>query len=132
MRRALLLPLLALLPHPALAKDGPDPKTLEKVAKVWTDYARWLKEKGQKDEALLAIARAREAGGKDVDALAKEVEALEAADADPAVAKRREEVHKEAAKLYDRLGKADDAWLLRAAETEPSKARIGKLASSVK
>jgi dienelactone hydrolase len=132
MHRALLLPLLALLPHPALAKDGPDPKTLEKVAKVWTDHARWLKEKGQKEDALLAIARAREAGAKDLDALAQEVEALEPADPDAAVAKRREEVHKEAAKLYDRLGKADDAWLLRAAETEPSKARISKLASSVK
>lgn len=132
MRRALLLPLLALLPHPALAKDGPDPKTLEKVAKVWTDYARWLKEKGQKEEALLAIARAREAGGKDLDELAREVEAIEAADPDAAVAKRREEAHKEAAKLYDRLGKSDDGWLLRAAEVEPSKARLSKLASAVK
>jgi dienelactone hydrolase len=133
MRRALLLlPLLALLPHPALAKDGPDPKTFEKVAKVWTEYARWLKEKGQKEQARAAIALAREAGAKDLDTLAQEVEALEQADPDAGLAKRREEVHKEAAKLYDRLGKSDEAWLLRAAETEPSKARISKLASAVK
>lgn len=132
MRRALLLPLLALLPHPAAAKDAPDAKTLEKVAKVWSDYARWLKEKGQKDEAAAAITRAREAGATDLEALAQEVEALEPADADPGLATRREEAHKEAAKLYDKLGKSDDAWLLRAAETEPSKARLGKLAAAAR
>ncbi|HEX5138887.1 MAG TPA: hypothetical protein VFY93_18095 [Planctomycetota bacterium] len=132
MRRALLLPLLALLPLPALAKDAPDAKTLEKVARVWTDYARWLAEKGQRDEALDAIARAREAGAKDLDALAKEVEGLEAAAADEGLAKRREQVRKEAAQLYDRLGRSDETWMLRAAEIEPSKARLGKLASALK
>jgi len=130
--RRVLLPLLALLPLSALAKDAPDTKTLEKVAKVWSDYARWLAEKRQKDEALDAIARAREAGATDLDALAKEVEGLEAAEADDGVAKRREQVHKEAAQLYDRLGKTDETWILRAAEAEPSKARLNKLASAVK
>jgi dienelactone hydrolase len=130
MRRA-LLPLLALLPLPALAKDD-SLKTLEKVAAVWTDYARWLKEKGQKEEALTAIALAREAGAKDLDALAQEIEALEAATEDPGLAKRRAEARKEAAQLYDKLAKSDDKYFLRAAETEPTKARLGKLSALLK
>jgi len=132
MRLRVLLPLLALLPLPALAKDDPSAKTLEKVAKVWTDHARWCKEKGQKEEALDAIVRAREAGAKDLDALAQEVEALEQAPEDPALGRRREQARKEVAKLYDKLAKSDETWLLRAAEIEPSKARLGKLAALVK
>jgi dienelactone hydrolase len=130
MRRA-LLPLLALLPLPALAKDDTG-KTLEKVAQVWTDYAHWAKDKGQKAEALDAIARAKEAGAKDLDALAQEVEVLEAAPEDPGLAKRREEAHKEAAQLYDKLAKSDEKYLLAAAELEPTKARIKKLAAAAK
>ena len=94
MRR--ILPLLALLPLPAAAKDDSG-KTLEKVAQVWTDYARWCKEKGQRDEATAAISRAREAGARDLDALAEEVAALEAAAEDAGLAKRREQAAKEAA-----------------------------------
>jgi hypothetical protein len=130
-QRALLL-LLALLPLPAAAKDDPAAKTLEKVARVWADYARWCKEKGQKEEALSAINRARDAGAKDLDGLALEVEALEGAAEDPGLPKRREQAAKEAAALYDKLAKSDDAYLLRAAETEPTKARLGKLAALVK
>ncbi len=130
MRQALLLPLLALLPLPALARD--DTMTRERIAQVWADYARWLKEKGQKDEALAAIARAREAGADDLDALAQEVEALEAAPEDPGLAKRREQAHEEAAQLYDKLAKSDDTSLLQAAELEPTKARLGKLSALVK
>jgi hypothetical protein len=130
MRRA-LLPLLALLPLPALAKDDAG-KTLEKVQQVFADYARWCKEKGQKEEALAAIGRAREAGAKDLDALAQEVEALEAAEADGGLAKHREQAHKEAAALYDKLAKTDSQYLLRAAELEPTKGRLGKLSALVK
>jgi hypothetical protein len=127
--RRVLLPLLALLPLPAAAKDDPLAKTLEKVAQVWTDYARWLKEKGQKEEALAAIGLAREAGAKDVDALKEEVEGLEGTAEDPGLAKRREQAHKEAAALYDKLAKADDQYLLRAADIEPTKARLGSLSA---
>ena len=129
--RRVLLPLLALLPLPALAKD--DPKLQQKIAQVWIDYARWLKEKGQKEEAQAAIGRAREAGAKDADALEAEVDALEdGAAEDPSLAKRREQAHKEAAQLCDKLSKSDDTWLLRAAETEPTKARLGKLSAMLK
>ena len=129
--RRLILPLLALLPLPAAAKDDAG-KTLEKVAQVWTEYARWCKEKGQKEEAQAAIARAREAGAKDLDALAEEVAALEGAAEDPGLAKRREQARKEAAALYDKLAKTDDGYLLRAAEIEPTKGRLGKLAAMLK
>ena len=128
--RRVLLPLLALLPLPALAKD--DGKLQQKIAQVWIDYARWLKEKGQKEEALVALDRAREAGAKDADALAAEVAELEGAAEDPGLAKRREQAHKEAAQLYDKLAKSDDTALLRAAELEPTKARLGKLSALLK
>ncbi len=131
MRRA-LVPLLALLPLAALAKEDAEAKALEKIGSIWRDYARFAKDKGQKAEARSAIARAREAGAKDLDALAEEVEALEDAPEDPEVAKWREPFAKPVAQLYDKLAKSDDKWLLRAAETEPTKARLGKLAALLK
>jgi poly(3-hydroxybutyrate) depolymerase len=130
--RRVLLPLLALLPLPALAKEDATAKTLEKVAQIWTDYARFLKDKGQKAQALSAIALAREAGARDLDALAEEVQALEEAPPDPEVEKGRATIAKTVAQLYDKLAKSDDKWLVRAAETEPTKARLGKLAAALK
>jgi poly(3-hydroxybutyrate) depolymerase len=135
MRRALLLPLLALLPLPALAKEDAETKGREKVALVWIDFARWLKTKGLKEEAIDALARAREMApqAKDLDSLAQEVEALEGGAAeDPELPRRREQARKEAAQLFDKLGKLDDGYLLRAAELDPSKSRIGKLSALLK
>jgi dienelactone hydrolase len=145
MRRALLplLALLLLLPA-AAAKDDPEAKAREKIAGVWIEYARWLCAKDQKAEAQEALQRARELApqAKDLDAVAQEVDALagEAAE-DAALPKRREQARKEAAQLYDKLGRVDhepaddarfDGYLLLAAELDPSKGRLGKLAGLVK
>ncbi len=135
-----LLPLLALA---ALAADvraaGAEAKTRDAIAKVWVDYGTWLAGQGQKVEAERALAEAREAAAEapGVAALAAAVEAL-AEERAPALGleDRRKKAHAEAAKLYERFAgidheKSEEArfsgYLLKAAELDPSKARLGKL-----
>ena len=141
-RVALLLSLL--LVAPALAKGDPETKQKAKIAKVFVDYARWLKIKGQKAEAQEAIAEARAADpdAKDLARLATEVEALsDSAQPDPGLERRRKKAHKDAAKLYDKLAAIEhdpkdtarfEGYLFKALELEPSKSRIGKISGRIK
>ena len=138
------LPLLILLAAPALAKPAAEAKGLEKVAKVWVDYARWCKLQGLKAEAEHALAAAREAdaGADGLDALADEVAAMaDGATEAPGLETRRKKARQDAAKHYDRLAKLDHAdedaprfegYLFRAAELDPSKSRLAKIAARVK
>jgi dienelactone hydrolase len=127
--------LLLLLAATVQAKPDAAAKHKAKLAKVWVDYARWCKLQGLKTEAEGALARARAAdsANKDLARLAAEIEALEGgADADPGLEARRKKAHKDAAKVYDRLAKIDEAYLVEAVRLDPSKARLGKMAGLVK
>lgn len=133
--RATRLVLLLLLAATVQAKTDATAKHKVKLAKVWVDYARWCKLKGLKTEADQALGRARTAdpANKDLARLAAEIEALEGdADTDPGLESRRQKAHKDAAKIYDRLAKIDEAYLVEAVRLDPSKARLGKMAGLVK
>ncbi len=147
MKRVAFLPLLLplLLAAPTHAKgNNPETKQSGKIAKVFVDYARWLKVKGQKEEAQQAIAEARAADpdAKDLARLATEVEALpDSAQPDPGLERRRKKAHRDAAKLYDKLAAIEhdpkdtarfEGYLFKALELEPSKSRIGKISGRIK
>ncbi len=131
------IPVVLVLVLLAGAKPDAEAKLRDKAALVFVDFAQWLKEKGQKGEAERALAVARELGAP-VEPLAAEIEALEQAEADPDLDARRKRAHAEGAKLFEQLAKAvddeakADGYLLRAAELEPGKARLGKLAARAK
>ncbi|MHC4548238.1 MAG: alpha/beta hydrolase [Planctomycetota bacterium] len=129
--------LVLLLCVAAAVQAGPDAETKQKakLARVWIDFARWCKLKGLKTEAGQALTRARAADpqAKDLDRLAQEVEALEGdADSDPGLAVRRRKAHADAAKVYDRLAKLDETYLVEAARLDPSKTRLRKISALVK
>jgi dienelactone hydrolase len=133
--RAARVVLLLLLAAAVEAKPDATLKQKAKLAQVWVDFARWCKLKGLKTEADRALARARVANPahKDLGRLAAEIEALEGdAAPDPGLESRRQKAHKDAAKVYDRLGKIDESYLAEAVRLDPSKARLGKLAGLVK
>jgi dienelactone hydrolase len=133
--RAARIVLLLLLAATVQAKADPAAKHKARLAKVWVDFARWLKLKGLKTEADQALARARAANpaNKDLPRLAAEIDALEGdTEADPGLETRRKKAHKDAAKCYDRLAKIDEAYLVEAVRLDPSKARLGKMAALVK
>jgi len=135
---------LLLVAAPAVSKPDAEAKSLEKITKVWVDYARWCKLQGLKTEAGQALAEARAADPKadGLDALAAEVEALAGGTDDaPGLESRRRKARQDAAKLYEKLAKLDhedadaarfEGYLFRAAELDPSKARLGKIAARVK
>ncbi len=131
------IPVLLLLSLPVLGKPNAEEKLREKAALLFTDYATWLKDKGQKSEAERAVALAKELGAP-ADRLAEEIGALEQAEPVPELDAMRKKTHAEGAKLFDALAKASDddgkadGYQLRAAELEPVKARLGKLAARVK
>lgn len=133
--RAFLL--LLLPPLLATAKPDAEAKLRERAALLFTDYAVWLRDQGQKAEAERAVALAKELGAP-ADRLAEEIGALEQADPAPGLDAMRKKTHAEGAKIFDSLAKAADddgradGYQLRAAELEPSKARLGKLAARVK
>ena len=153
-RRALLLCLaaaLVVLSPRAPAGAAPDAKTAaeerktaERVAKLWTDAATALKDKGRKAEAQKALAAAKAADPKaaGLDALSLGVEALpDAAGEDADAKKRLDAAGAEAAKAWERLASLphdgkDDArfaqYLVRAVEAEPTKARLGKAAGTAR
>jgi len=133
--RAARVVLLLLLAATVQAKPDATAKHKAKLAQVWVDFARWLELKGLKTEADEALARARAAGPahKDLGRLTADIEALEGdADPDPGLESRRQKAHKDAAKVYDRLGKIDESYLVQAVRLDPSKARLGKMAGLVK
>jgi dienelactone hydrolase len=133
--RAARVVLLLLLAATVQAKPDAAARYKAKLATVWVDYARWLKLKGLKTAADEALARARAANpaNKDLARLAADIEALESdADTDPGLESRRTKAHKDAAKIYDRLAKIDEAYLAEAVRLDPSKARLGRTAGLVK
>ena len=133
--RAARVVLLLLLAATVQAKPDATAKYKARLAKVWVDYARWLQLKGLKTEADQTLARARAAdpANKDLAQLAADIEALEDSRvAEPGLEARRQKAHKDAAKIYDRLGKIDEGYLVDAVRLDPSKARLGKMAGLVK
>ncbi|MHC4134925.1 MAG: hypothetical protein ACYTDU_03035 [Planctomycetota bacterium] len=133
--RAARVVLLLLLAATVQAKPDATGKHKARLAKVWVDFARWCKLKSLKTEADQALARGRAAdpANKDLARLAADIEALEGdADADPGLEARRQKAHKDAAKIYDRLAKVDEGYLVEAVRLDPSKARLGKMAALVK
>lgn len=133
------LALVFLLAAPVLAA-GAEKKSLQRLGKVWVDYARWCKLQGHKTEAEQALARARTADpdAKDLAALAADVDGLSGdKEASASLDARRRKAHKDAAKLLDRLAKAGSEprhalYAIEAAALEPSRPRINKLAGAAK
>jgi len=118
------------------ARPDAETKLLQKVAKVWVDYARWCKLQDLKGEGEQALARARAADPATPD-LELEGDAKDA----PGLESRRRKAFRDAAKLYDRLAKLDHAaedaarfegYLFRAVELEPKKSRLSRIARRVK
>ena len=133
--RAARVVLLLLLAATVQARPDATAKHKARLAQVWVDFARWLKLEGLKTEADEALARARAANPahKDLGRLAADIEALAGdADPDPGLESRRQKAHKDAARVYDRLAKIDESYLVEAVRLDPSKARLGKMAGLVK
>jgi len=112
-----------------LAAPAESKKPLESIARIFLEHAAWAKEHGQKGEAAAALREARDAGADGVDALLEEVAALEEAPPAADLASRARKARAEAAKLYDKLG---EPYLVKAAELDPTKARLAKLLGVVK
>jgi len=122
----LFLLLLAAPPPKAEAK------LLGKVAEVWTGYAAACCRTNEKDEALRAWERAREADpATDADgALKKRIDEI-SGEPKPSEA-RRKKAYEDAAKLYDKLAKYDEKYLLEAIELDPSKKRTAKVVQAIR
>ncbi len=111
-----------------------------KLARVWIDFARWCKLGGFRDDAKLALQRAKQAdhAAKDLERLSTEVDALtETKEPTPALQKRRDKAHADAAKVHDKLAKAGkeprhELHTLIAAGLDPSKARWKRMAAKAK
>jgi predicted esterase len=115
-----------------------------RVAAVWAEAAVWFKDHARKPELGRAIAEGLAAS--DVPEPWKDLEAAHAAMPDPegepdaATKERWAKAASDAAKAYEKLSglphdpKDDfrfDGYLLKAADLDPSKARLGKLAATV-
>jgi len=120
--------LVLLLAAPGKAETS----LLVKVARVWEDYATACCRTNEKDEALLAWKRAREAdpASDPGDALRKRIEAI-AGEPKPSEA-RRKKAYGDAAKLYDKLAKHDEKYLFAAIELDPSRKRTAKVVQKIK
>ena len=123
---SLLIALLLAAPTKA------ESKLLVKVAKVWQDYAAACCRSNEKDEAQRAWERAREADPK-ADADGKLKARIDAIEGEPKASEaRRKKAYRDAAKLYDKLGKYGDRHLFLAIELEPTKKRTAKVAQRIK
>jgi dienelactone hydrolase len=123
---SLLLVLLLAAPSKSEAK------LLVKVAKVWQDYAAACCRANEKDEALAAWTRARDADPAcdPGDKLKARIDAVEG-EPKPSNA-RRGKAYKDAAKLYDKLAKYGDDNLFLAIELDPTKKRTAKVVQRIK
>jgi predicted esterase len=134
--------LLVLLTLVAAPKE--EAKLKAKIASLFAEQARWCRERGLKEEALRALAEAKEAdpAAEGVEALATEIEALEEAKEPPPEALlRRDRIRKEASGHYGKLAAIDhddkeaarfEGYLIKSVELDPSKGNLGKLAALVK
>jgi dienelactone hydrolase len=122
----------ALLVLLLLAPSKAEAKLLDKVAKVWVDYAKACTRANEKDEALRALAYALDADpGCDADGKLKA--RIEAIDGEPRPSEaRRKTAHRNAAKIYDKLAKYGDGHMFRAIELEPTKKRTARVVKRIR
>lgn len=140
---ALVFAVLALPAAAAPRKASKEQTLREATAKVWVNYARWLKLQGQKEEALTVLARASTVSVlPEVERLLPEIEALEGRAPSPSgIERRREKAFKDAARLYDKLAALKpppgeehrfEMYRWQAVWLDPSKSRVGKVLAAIK